>query len=112
MTKKKTSIEKLVTRNATVSEGHSALIATRWKWREVRGLVCELFSLIHYECGLCKLADLRKGEARGRCSNCQVNAKCHETQSTASNLEEGLDQMIDEVMKFLSELKGEELDQR
>lgn len=109
MTARKTSVEKLESRNLKVSDGHSALLATRWKWREARMKVHELYGVIEHACGFCKLADLRKGDARGRCRNCQVNAKCHEIQSTASNLWDGLETMIDEFEEYLVGLKVEEI---
>ena len=103
MTKPKTSIEKLEGRNEEVTDFKSALLACRWKWREVRQLTAELFDLMNYHCGFCKL---------GTCNvDCPplVRAHCRELQATSSNFYAGIDEMIDKTMTFLNGLKEPEV---
>lgn len=117
MTKKKTSMEKLETRNETVSDGHSALIASRWKWGEVREKARELFNLIDHKCGFCKLALIRRNAAENpdaKCEHCptQVAEVCQNMQLESDELAGAIDMMIDGVLEVFAGLKFEEIDER
>ena len=114
MTKPKTSVEKLESRNAKVSDEHSALIATRWKWREIRVRVTELWDLIDHLCGMCNLAMTRRNSADisvKRCNYCptQVMEFCRGLQKKTTEIEALFDEEIDCVIAFLSGLNEKKL---
>ncbi len=112
MTKKKTSIEKLETRNETVMDFQSAHTAARWKWREVRRNAFDLFCLMSHTCGFCALG-CKKADETGkgsRCGYCPTPVKeyCQELEDTTARIEKLTDAMLDKTMTFLSELKEPE----
>jgi hypothetical protein len=107
MTKKKTSLEKLESHNATVTDERSALNVSSWKWREAREMSRNLWTLINHKCGFCVLA--RRGST-GRCSNCPIKVEkyCQAMLNRSTELSEALDELIDDTLTFLAEYKLEE----
>lgn len=108
MTKKKTSMEKLETRNETVTDMSSALIASRWKWREIKNGVIDLSNLIDHKCGFCVIAQT-KGERK--CDHCPENVSvfCEKVQERTSEKLDKLEYEINVVLDFLKGLKYEEV---
>lgn len=104
MVKKKTSIEKLETRNETVTDMRSALIAVRWKWREIQGAAIDLSILIDHECGFCVMAETKGAP---KCDHCPDNISdfCDEIQPRTLNILNELDCEICTVLEFLNGLK-------
>ena len=114
MTKPKTSIQKLEARNETVKDLRSALIATRWKWREINRRAVELWHLIDHICGFCMLALKERGAQtamRSKWGLCpeEVNKFCHELQGKNSEIMAALDTEILNVTEFLNVLKYKEM---
>ena len=108
MTRAKTSIEKLATRNEKVKDLSSALVASRWKWEEINTQMILIAELIKHVCGFCILA-MSKGrfDARGKCANCQteIRERCERIQSRESKLMNEFDKLIYETRVFLDGLK-------
>lgn len=108
MTRPKTSIEKLETRNEKVKDLNSALKASRWKWKTVEEDAVKLWNLLDHTCGFCILA-MQKGtmEHKEKCSLCptEVREECNRIQKNTSEVSEIMDQVIHETRTFLDGLK-------
>ena len=108
MTKPKTSIEKLETRNEKVKDLKSARNASRWKWEKIREQANDLWNLMDHTCGFCILAmQKRTMDHKGKCVNCptEIKEECDRILSKSSELSEGMDELINKTREFLEALK-------
>ena len=110
MTRPKTSIEKLETRNEKVTDLKSALNVSRWKWEEVNTQAYRLWDLINHYCGFCMLAMNKitlENLREGKCRNCpkEVSEECDRVQKITSEIQERLDAQIGSTQAFLEGLK-------
>ncbi len=104
MTKRKTSIEKLETRNETVTDLGSALIASRWKWREILDGVKDLDQLITKKCGFCVIAQTKGCR---KCDYCPDIVKdfCQPLQRRLDKKMLNVEGEINGVLDFLKGMK-------
>ncbi len=108
MTRPKTSIEKLATRNEKVKDLKSALNASRWKWKTIEEDAVKLWNLLDHKCGFCILAmQPITRDIPNKCSHCstEVREECNRIQKKTSNIMEEMDQVIHETRTFLDGLK-------
>lgn len=107
MTKPRTSIEKLETRNEKVKDLKSALDASRWKWKEISEQTYRFWNLIDHKCGFCLLASLKRKTDEPKCDFCpkEVKVECDRIQLKSPEIVEELDKLILSTRAFLRELK-------